>query len=226
MEILKTVEAIKEIYRQIEEKTDAFKKATGIDCVYGCGECCNRFEPYSSVLEMLVIAEHLKQNPEELELFWKAPRDKEKNLCAFYKPDSPYHCGIYKIRPLICRLYSFSGKAIPEEKMTYISCPQIKTYYGIKVSKAIELIENGFPIATYKEEYPKICKLDLILATDFHPITRSLEIALENMVDIENGIYQRKKEESDLSSMIAVPFGDLIRNSIKSKLEKTAFVTI
>ena len=102
-------------YKNLENTIQIFKQKTRLDCIPGCGDCCNRFEPYISVLEGIVIANWLCQNPEALENFYSRIKNKSEILCPFYKIDSLYHCGIYSIRPFICRTFAFSGKKTGKE---------------------------------------------------------------------------------------------------------------
>ena len=173
------VTALNEIYKEIEKKIDAFKEETQINCVFGCGECCNHFEPYISVLEGLVVAQYLRNNQEKLRIFYEIFQNKGKQLCPFYNLSNPNHCEIYEIRPMICRLFAFSAKTTNQETQ-YCPCKMIQNHYAEKVSRACLLVKNGFPIPIYKESYQRMQLIDFVLATDLHPLTRSIEIALKN----------------------------------------------
>jgi Fe-S-cluster containining protein len=76
-------------------------------CPPGCGLCCETFEPDILEVEALYLAAWILKNaPERLD-------DIEKNAgrrgCVLADPSGEYHCTVYGGRPLICRLFAFSG---------------------------------------------------------------------------------------------------------------------
>ncbi|NUM34108.1 MAG: YkgJ family cysteine cluster protein [Candidatus Brocadiae bacterium] len=183
---------MKNIYQNLENTIQIFKEKTHLDCIPGCGDCCNRFEPYISVLEGIVIANWLYQNPGELESFFSKIKNKSEILCPFYKVDSLFHCGIYPIRPFICRTFAFSGKKVGNE-IKYSPCLRIQHQCPDETRIAQEYISQGLIVPVYNEEYAKICQIDFLLATDMHPLIRSIEIALSEVIVSKD---TRQKENS------------------------------
>ena len=206
------ISTLQTIYHEIATTISHFKEKTQIDCVYGCGDCCNHFEPYISVLEATLIVEYLQEDSERMERFLQVRGSKTDILCPFYQVASPYHCGIYPIRPLICRLYAFSGKKV-DQQIHYSPCPRIRDHYTTEVANARRLIAEGLTIPLYKEQYPYLCELDFVLATDLHPLTRSVEIAIEHWPAIVTGDYQQKtgQAKSTTSKRLRIPFSRYVR---------------
>ncbi len=169
---------LENLYKDLENKIQFFKQKTHLDCVPGCGDCCNRFEPYISVLEGIIIADWLYRNQEAMDAFGQKMKNKSEILCPFYQVGSNYHCGIYTIRPFICRLFAFSGKRQGSETK-YCPCLRIQGQYPEETRIAQQYVSQGLILPIYNEEFSKICKIDFLLATDLHPLTRSIEIALE-----------------------------------------------
>ncbi len=212
MDIPKTIRTIKQLYQEIETKNQIFKKVTGLNCIPGCGDCCNRFEPYITVLEGLILANYFEEQPQTYQRFLARPNNHDSDiLCPFYNSNQDYHCGIYEVRPMICRLYSFSGK-IESQGICFQPCPKIQEHFPKEVTFAQLLLKDNLEIPIYSEVYTKLCEIDFILATDFHPLTRSIEIALEQCKDIENETYQEKQKK--LGQNKIVPFAQFVRNHI------------
>ena len=203
MDIEKKLIAVQDIYNEIEHKIGIFKQNTGLNCVPGCGECCNRFEPYISILEALVVSRYLQNTPKAMENFYNSKK-RENILCPFYIDNADYHCGIYTIRPFICRMYGFSVHK-KKLKTKYLPCPRVKEYYTKEMKEVQKLIkENILPI--YEKEYKKLCELDFKLATDLHPLITSIEIALENSEKIASGFYE---PQSDFTNFVRSRLKDL-----------------
>lgn len=200
--------ALQQMYREIDRRIEAFVRSTKIACVSGCGDCCTRFEPYISILEALIIAECLNKNPCRLHAFWDAPRDKEKVLCPFFCPGRPLHCGIYSIRPLICRLFAFSAREI-SGTIRYEPCQMIARHYPSEVERADRLMQREVSIPIYKEVYQRLKDIAPVLATDLHPLMRSVELALERYKDLISGEYQGVQNED--SQELAIPFSRAVR---------------
>ncbi len=204
------VALVQALYDEIEAKIQKFKAATQLDCVVGCGECCNRFEPYITVLEGLVVADCLQKNSALSARFFNRPEVELRGeiLCPFYMVDTPYHCGIYSIRPFICRMYSFSGKE-KDGCVEFQPCQKIQQHFASQTQRSQILIQEGLALPIYAEEYQKLCQIDFILATDFHPLTRSIELALKEADAIQSGFYQNRQKDCDPKS-----FSKFIRNHL------------
>lgn len=209
-----------EIYREVDEIISAFAGCTGISCVSGCGECCRRFEPFISVLEAGIIADHIMTHPQAFQIFTQAPRDKREVLCPFFDPDRPYHCGMYALRPLICRLFAFSARRVPDV-LYYEACKAIRQQHVQKVELANQLIRQGLAIPIYHDVYLRLQKIDFWLATDQHPLTRSIEIALEKQNQIACGEYQQAHLQHPDSQSLAVPFSKWLRQHLETAALKT-----
>lgn len=211
MTLCEKISSVQKIYQQTESRIQFFKQVTGLNCVAGCGDCCNRFEPYITVLEGLVVAEYLKSSPDRYQQFISRPSYEERDsLCPFYIVGSDYHCGIYSIRPLICRMYSFCAKK-NKEKIEFQACPPITEHYGKELALTDKLLELGLDLPIYLDEYNKLCQIDFMLATDFHPLERSIDIALESYSAIEDGSYY---DQPTIPQNNVTPFKEFIRNHL------------
>jgi Fe-S-cluster containining protein len=104
--------SVHSMYIRAEEALASFRARNGLSCPPGCGACCEGFIPDILPLEASYLAAWLVRNRPE-----RAQRIAEfgippSNLrgCPLYDPDKPdAHCTVYPGRPLICRLFAFSG---------------------------------------------------------------------------------------------------------------------
>ncbi|AEC02242.1 YkgJ family cysteine cluster protein [Parasphaerochaeta coccoides] len=97
---------LQEIYQALEPESRDFTSKFSISCPSGCGTCCERFVPDITYSEARLVAawlilnsrSRLVQAVEE----WKSG----DRGCPLYNPDTPYHCTVYPVRPLVCRLFA------------------------------------------------------------------------------------------------------------------------
>jgi hypothetical protein len=98
---------------------------------------------------------------------------------------------------MICRLFAFSGK----QKGSYFPCRVLQSQCSEQVAYASRLISQGMPLPVYAEMYQKLCKIDFPLATDMHPFTDSVDIALRERERIERGEYPTPLPMSETASV-------------------------
>lgn len=129
------IKALHELYAEIETATSAFRdgarKALALahpdldlprlGCPEGCGACCERFLPDILPLEADYAALWILGQRPELAERTRVPRTSPP--CPFYDRDKPEaHCSIYPARPLICRLFAYSGVTTKEGLPAYSLC--------------------------------------------------------------------------------------------------------
>lgn len=105
--VSETWRSLLDLYQEIERETEAFQDAFNVHCPGGCGTCCERFIPDLSVAEASLVAAYLMLVKED-----KRPLDrilgdetKESTACPLYDPDTMFHCTVYPVRGMICRLF-------------------------------------------------------------------------------------------------------------------------
>jgi Fe-S-cluster containining protein len=98
--------ALDRIYARIEAEQTEWIAATPFRCPFGCGSCCAEFEPEILDVEALYLAAWwLSAHPDRP----PAPATSAGRGCALSDPDGEYHCTAYGGRPLVCRLFAYSG---------------------------------------------------------------------------------------------------------------------
>lgn len=109
------LETAHRIYTRAEEAMSSFRARSGLSCPVGCGTCCEHFIPDILPVEASYLAAWLVRNrPEQaLEITNNGfPKQNPSFIggCPLYNhDDTEAHCTVYPGRPLICRLFAFSG---------------------------------------------------------------------------------------------------------------------
>ncbi len=112
-DLMDALSGVHRVYGRAGLEMAAFRDASGVACPEGCGSCCETFVPDVLPLEAAYLAAWLaRESPERartlaLEGFSDAKRAAPH--CPFYRFDDAAHCSVYEGRPLICRLFGFSG---------------------------------------------------------------------------------------------------------------------
>ncbi|MFH1469126.1 MAG: YkgJ family cysteine cluster protein [Pseudomonadota bacterium] len=106
---------------EAEMQAFAFKRATGIDCPSGCGDCCRDHHPEDSVLAALPAARWALERGWEEQLVIAA-REASDGPCVFYDGERGGHCAVYPLRPLICRLFGYAAGRDKHGQIAYRPC--------------------------------------------------------------------------------------------------------
>lgn len=118
---------LREIYDHIEQSQAEWIAASPFRCPEGCGACCESFEPDILEVEAYFLAAWLLVNQKE-----QVPAlqyDSDRKGCILADPDNPYHCTVYQGRPLVCRLFAYSGDRGKDDTVRYRPCKAMKGDY-------------------------------------------------------------------------------------------------
>jgi Fe-S-cluster containining protein len=109
-----------QIYEEIDRAQERWIAQSPYRCPSGCGSCCERFEPDLLDVEALYLAAWmLRHQTQRLDtLDWSS----NPSGCPLYDPHNPHHCTVYEGRPLVCRLFAFSGDRGKDGSIRYRPC--------------------------------------------------------------------------------------------------------
>lgn len=100
------LKALSDVYDQVEEETNAFCHTWHVSCTFGCGSCCEHFIPDITPVEARLVAAYLLLSCKDISLLDKVQnKPSDSDGCPLWRKDDPYHCSVYPVRPLICRLF-------------------------------------------------------------------------------------------------------------------------
>lgn len=101
------LEAVSTYYDSIKDDFTPFCNEFNVHCPSGCGGCCRHFVPDLTPSEALIIAVYALTAMKEKDIDKLLIENKDNTLgpCPFFDPDSSFHCTIYPVRSLTCRLF-------------------------------------------------------------------------------------------------------------------------
>lgn len=103
-----------ELYHIMELETEAFQRQFNVRCPEGCGTCCEHFIPDLSEIEASLIAAYLLYVKQDERFSERLQGTSEQSgACPLYNAGSPFHCTVYPVRGMICRLF---GACASEDK--------------------------------------------------------------------------------------------------------------
>lgn len=173
------------IYKALDVQVESFKKKTGIDCIEGCGKCCeissNNIEV--SVLEVVPLSHYLWETGEGELFLDKISKTDNRSPCVLYHVNHlkqrKGRCYAYSLRPLICRLFGFSATQDKYGKPVMVFCSTIKKskpYIGEDIKR---MIHQGLDVPIYSTYARRISFLNPIYSHQCHPMNEAIKIAIE-----------------------------------------------
>ncbi|MCA9401527.1 MAG: YkgJ family cysteine cluster protein [Candidatus Omnitrophica bacterium] len=124
------ISKIMDVWRSKDQKVCSFAKTASIQCLPGCGRCCESPFVETSALEMLPVVEQIIADNQVDYWINRYGSRSNKGTCLFYEPDDMVpgngRCLKYAYRPLICRLYGFVYRRNKNNIKNIITCKEIK----------------------------------------------------------------------------------------------------
>ncbi|MEI6056714.1 MAG: YkgJ family cysteine cluster protein [Lentisphaerota bacterium] len=165
------------VYREIEKKSLAFAKNSGIHCPEGCGACCNNPNVEVSTLEALPLAMHLWKTNRALEsLELLNTLTEKRGICLFFRKDEHIswkgRCTIYKYRFLVCRLFGYYRTKDKNGNYIWGACRILKESYP-----SLDL--NKFETPAIDEYFMRIASPETDFEGKLLPVNDAIRNALE-----------------------------------------------
>lgn len=199
---IKSLQALSEIYDELEEKITVFKKKGAIECIAGCGQCCETSHENieTTLLEMLPAALYFWKNNQAEALLEKLNRSEKDDCCVLYQPVDPENgkgfCTLYEYRGLVCRLFGFSARVSKDRKTVFQPCMKIKQNLSYLKEKINILIQAGLTVPVFSNYGQQVSSLDPVLSSKVYGINEALKKALE-WVGLRLSFALQKPEEED-----------------------------
>ncbi|MDK2952161.1 MAG: uncharacterized protein PWQ77_1826 [Kosmotogales bacterium] len=179
------LDSLFEIYSELDLKIENIINVSGLNCLPTCRYCCTTHSKNieASLFEMLPLSIRLWQFGEAESWLKKATLSDGDSKCILLEEDVSVKpeggCKFYSYRPLLCRLFGFSGKKDKNDKTQFSSCKLVK-----KMNPQFEIavkryIDSGNTIPVYSEFSQKVAGLNPYLADKKYPINIAFKKALE-----------------------------------------------
>lgn len=127
------------VYERIEAAQSSWIAASPYRCPDGCGSCCDEFEPELLDVEALYLAAWMLRNePRRLD---DLVRNADRGGCVLADADGCWHCTVYAGRPLVCRLFAYSGDRAKDGSVRFRPCSRM-TVVGARSLDEAGLLET------------------------------------------------------------------------------------
>ena len=192
MNIREFSQDLQKIYDQMWDAFSQYQAASGLNCLVGCGKCCNNPEVEASVLEMFPLALRILDE-NKLEEWLDKLDNSSQDHCLMYEPHTPDgskgQCGVYKERPSLCRMFGVAGFYNKHQEVTLSVCKLIREKYP-DLTKIRESEVSGKTPMLITWSY-RLAQIDPGLIQDRMPINQALKKALERIA-----LYAQYQEHS------------------------------
>jgi len=176
---------VQELFDSVEELTNQIRIETGLRCPPSCRECCRtRGDAIQvAITEFLPLSLKL-WNEGRAELFLSTLETvSDDDSCILFESSPELSkeggCTEYRYRPLLCRMFGFSGVMDKFGKVVPAICRLVKTNCPECVSKLLERIPEGSRIPVFSEFFSRIQGVDPYMGTRTYSINVALRRALE-----------------------------------------------
>ena len=186
MSIEYKVQAVLQFYGKVEKRTAKFKNHTGLNCIPNCGECCNKAELETTMLEFLPAADYLFRSNLADEVLDKCMQANDEGICIFYSGINNSmgggFCSLYEYRGLICRLFGFSACLNKHGYAGLSTCKPIKVAKVNEVHLADEYIKKGGVVPVMSQYYSQLNSIDYSLSARLYPVNKAIRLAIEKVM--------------------------------------------
>ena len=185
------VKKLKALFAEVNVRTRSFQKLTGLNCPERCGACCESPHIETTELEMLPLADELVRNGKATDWYAQAEGRDFSGQCVFFVPSPSGKmrgcCQAYELRPLICRLFAFSGNRDKHGHVRLVTCKVIKKAAPVLAEKALSDVVSGqISPPVMADLMLRASTLDPDMSRESLPINTALKKALERL-----WLYQR-----------------------------------
>lgn len=169
--------------RDLDPRTEALSRGTGLRCPAGCGACCLSPEVESTVLELLPAARELLRSGEVEAWLARLGRGEGSTRCVLYAPEvgdeRSGRCALYPVRPAICRLYGFAARRNRRGVLELLVCRVHRSSAVEEVERAKRRIEEDGEVVVLSDVHFDLAALHPGLGSKLMPINDALRSALE-----------------------------------------------
>jgi Fe-S-cluster containining protein len=184
MTIDQKVRLVETLFDQLELETRQFQEKSKLGCVSGCGKCCTFPTIDASPLEFLPWAFQVFLSGKAEEVL-ESLSSSTGQTCFLLTPvsmPSKGHCGSYRHRGLICRLFGYAAGKDKYGNLRLATCSIIKEEQRDCYEKTNKAIAEGLYVPVFTDYYMQLNQIDYQLGSKIMPINKALKTALEEVL--------------------------------------------
>lgn len=172
------------LYNDVDAKAVAFAKISQLACPEGCGKCCGDTEV--SPVEATLIAAYIGEHRPELASVLATRLKNPGRECVFYDRDSPLHCTVYPVRPLICRCFGYSAEKDKIGNIMFPACQHMDLPDGLR--------SGGGVVRVLFEPYPPVM-------SEYRQAINSLETGASRMRPLGQAVFSALNGENTVDCL-------------------------
>lgn len=170
-------------FEELDRATARYGGAVGISCPPGCGRCCQNPQIEATVLDMIPVARELLRDADGNAIDEIYQRALAEESCIFFKQDahdrSKGRCGIYPLRPSLCRLFGFAPRSGKHGAMEHVGCGVHKEMDPGINARAEAYLRTKPQVADYQTSAQRLASIQPNLAESRGPLNKKLAEALD-----------------------------------------------
>lgn len=182
MNVFEKSEAVRQLFRDLDEESKSFHEKAGLGCLSGCGFCCANPDVPASPLEFLPLAFDLYEKGIAEEIANQLALQDQLGNCVVYRSQAEDptkgFCGNYSNRGLICRLFGSSARKTKYGTKDLITCKILKAAKKEAFDQVTVAINSELEIPMATAYYTRLADVDGSLANQY-PINQAILMALE-----------------------------------------------
>lgn len=178
--------AVQYLFLDVDRDTGAFRRSLGLSCPEGCGLCCQNPHVQASELELLPLASELDRRRQAEFFYEKADKQDFQGRCIFFIPGESFpgqgKCAQYALRPLLCRLFGFSGNRDRHGHFRLSSCSVLKEKISSTRNQESPGPANSPGKAVFMSDYvSRLSSIDPDLARELVPMNTAFKRAVDRI---------------------------------------------
>ncbi len=185
------------LYAHIDQVVAEFQLRSGLRCPPGCGKCCTTSDVQVTVLEMLPMAHEMFCDGTADQWLERLSVPSVSGRCVLYKVHGTEnlagHCGYYKWRPVVCRLFGFAAVRDRTGSKTLAVCRHIRQNNPKVALVAMAMAEEAPCFVKYGTE---VFGLDPVLGFRLMPINTALHQAIERLGIVRSYAYRESLRDN------------------------------
>ena len=158
---------------------------TGLRCLPSCRECCKTSGDsiQVTITEFLPLSLRLWNEGRADDLLRRLEDVSDSDRCILFEGSGEIRneggCTEYAFRPLICRLFGFSGVIDRLGRVAPVICKYVKTGYPHCVERFTEKFSSGLEIPVFSDYLKRVQGIDPHMGSRTYSINSALRKALE-----------------------------------------------
>ena len=174
-------------FEEMDQLVVSFHEVAKIECLAGCGRCCESVHIETTIAEMLPMAAAIFDSGLEEAWFERLAAAFNRQCPAYSKTLTLYggNCMLYPWRPPICRLFGSAAVRDKYGRLRPVVCREIRSARPGIVDEVERAILQGFPFPVFSNQNMALIDLLENHCRQQMPIGDALRLAMEKV-----GLYR------------------------------------